>query len=145
MPLIESDTIVAFLNDKDPFHNNAKEIFKRINSGKLNAKISSVSLIELQLIYKSKQIEYQFEKDLIEFQSIKNLEWASLSIEGCLSAFYVRKTYGLTFFDSLHIGIALNLDKLIISQDQKYNSISGLKKIPINDFKSSKEQNQKET
>ena len=115
------------------------QIFNRINEGKLDAKFSSVSLIEIQLIYKSKEIEYEFEKDLREFNGIKNLEWAPLNVESCLSAFYVRKTYNLSFFDSLHVGIALNLDKEIISQDRKYNDIIGLKKIPIKEFKSSDE------
>ena len=73
MPLVETDTIIGFLNKKDRFHKEATLIFKKINQGELEAKISSVSLIELQLIYKSKNIEFQFEYDLAEFQAIKNI------------------------------------------------------------------------
>jgi len=139
MPLIETDTLVAFLNKKDSYHENAKEIIKRISKGELDVKASSVSLIELQLIYKSKQIEYEFETDLGELQSIKNLEWASIDVESCLSALYFRKTYNLSFFDSLHVGIAINLDKKIISQDQAYDNIAGLKKIPLTYYKTIKQ------
>ena len=100
MPLIETDTIIAFLNKRDNFHEEANLIFKAINSADLNIKISSVSLIEVQLIYKSKQIEFQFEFDLAEFQSIENLDWAPLDVESSLTALYCRKRYDLSFFDS---------------------------------------------
>ncbi len=135
MPLIETDTIVAFINNNDPYHKNAKEIIKRVSKGELNVKTSSVSLIELQLIYKSKQIEYEFEMDLVELQSIKNMEWAPINVESCLSAMYFRKTYNLSFFDSLHVGIAINQDKTIIAQDEAYDNIAGLKKIPLTQYK----------
>ena len=135
MPLIETDTIIGFLNKRDKFHKEANLIFKKINKKQLDVVISSVSLIELQLIYKSKQIEFQFEFDLAEFQAIRNLEWAPLNIESSLAAINFRKRYDLTFFDSLHVGIAINLDKQIISQDKKYDNIAGLKRIPLMDFK----------
>lgn len=135
MPLIETDTILSFLNKGDRFHKEANLIFKKINDGELDAFISSVSLIELQLIYKSKQIEFEFEFDLAQFQSINNLKWASLDVEGSLTALDLRKRCNLTFFDSLHVGIVLNLDKQIISQDKKYDNIAGLKRIPLSDVK----------
>ena len=131
MPLVETDTIIGFLNKKDRFHKEATLIFKKINQGELEAKISSVSLIELQLIYKSKNIEFQFEYDLAEFQAIKNIHWASLDVESSLTALNFRKRYDLSFFDSLHVGIAINLDKKIISQDKRYDEIKGLTKIPL--------------
>lgn len=131
MPLIETDTIIGFLNKGDIFHEESNEIFEKISNGELDAEISSVSLIELQLVYKSKKIEYQFEFDLAEFQAIKNLKWAPLTVVSSLTAINLRKRYNLTFFDSLHVGIAFNLDMQIISQDKKYDNISGLKRIPL--------------
>jgi len=131
LPLIETDTIIGFLNKGDIFHEESNEIFEKISNGELDAEISSVSLIELQLIYKSKKIEYQFEFDLAEFQAIKNLKWAPLTVVSSLTAINLRKRYNLTFFDSLHVGIAFNLDNQIISQDKKYDNISGLKRIPL--------------
>lgn len=135
MPLIETDTIYAFLNKNDAYHEFADTIFNMINDGKLSVKISSVSLIELQLIYKSKEIEYEFEMDLIDLQRINNINWASLDVTSSLTAIYLRKNYELSFFDSLHIGIAINLDKQIISQDKIYDKIPGLKRISLTDFK----------
>ncbi len=134
MPLIETDLLYSFLNANDINHKFANNIMLQVNSGELVVKFSSVSLIELQLIYKSKKIEYEFELDLVELQRIKNIEWALLDTISSLTAIYFRKKYNLSFFDSLHVGIAINLDKQIISQDKEYDNIAGLKRIPLNYF-----------
>ena len=134
MPLIETDLLYSFLNANDINHKFANNIILQVNSGELAVKFSSVSLIELQLIYKSKKIEYEFELDLVELQRIKNIEWALLDTISSLTAIHIRKKYDLSFFDSLHVGIAINLDKQIISQDREYDNIAGLKRIPLNSF-----------
>lgn len=134
MPLIETDVIIGFLNRGYRYHREARLLFEKISQGELKASISSVSLIEMQLIYKSKEIEFQFEFDLAEFQAINNLKWAPLDVKSSLSAISFRKRYNLSFFDSLHVGIAVNLDKRIISEDKKYDNISGLSKISLKDF-----------
>jgi len=134
MPLIETDTLYSFLNANDINHKFAEKIILRVNNGELNVKFSSVSLIELQLIYKSKGIEYEFEFDLVEFQRIKNIEWALLDAISSLTAIHLRKKYNLSFFDSLHVGIAITLDKQIISQDKEYDKIIGLQRIPLTSF-----------
>ena len=134
MPLIETDLLYSFLNANDINHTFANSIILQVNSGELAVKFSSVSLIELQLIYKSKKIEYEFELDLVELQRIKNIEWALLDTISSLTAIHLRKKYNLSFFDSLHVGIAISLDKQIISQDKEYDSIAGLKRIPLNYF-----------
>ncbi|GAH53469.1 unnamed protein product, partial [marine sediment metagenome] len=86
MPLIETDTLYAFLNANDVNHKFANNILVQVNKGELEANFSSVSLIELQLIYKSKNIEYDFEFDLVELQRIKNLIWAPLDAISSLTA-----------------------------------------------------------
>ncbi len=134
MPLIETDLLYSFLNANDINHTFANSIILQVNSGELAVKFSSVSLIELQLIYKSKKIEYEFELDLVELQRIKNIEWALLDTISSLTAIHLRKKYNLSFFDSLHVGIAISLDKQIISQDKEYDNIAGLKRIPLNSF-----------
>ena len=134
MPLIETDTLYSFLNANDANHKFAEIIILRVNNGDLDVKFSSVSLIELQLIYKSKGIEYEFELDLVELQRIKNIEWTLLDTISSLTAIHLRKKYNLSFFDSLHVGIAITLDKQIISQDKEYDKIIGLQRIPLNSF-----------
>lgn len=134
MPLIETDLLYSFLNANDINHQFANNVILRVNSGDLEVKFSSVSLIELQLIYKSRNIEFEFELDLAEFQRIKNVEWAVLDPISALTAIHLRKKYNLSFFDSLHVGMAINLDKQLISQDKEYDLVSGLKRIPLTNF-----------
>ena len=126
------DLLYSFLNANDITDTFVNSIISRVNNGKLAVKFSSVSLIELKLIIKSKKIEYEFELDLVELQRIKNIEWALLDTISSLTAIHLRKKYNLSFFDSLHVGIAINLDKQIISQDKEYDNIAGLKRIPLN-------------
>ncbi len=126
------DLLYSFLNANDITDTFVNSIISRVNNGKLAVKFSSVSLIELKLIIKSKKIEYEFELDLVELQRIKNIEWALLDTISSLTAIHLRKKYNLSFFDSLHVGIAISLDKQIISQDKEYDNIAGLKRIPLN-------------
>ena len=134
MPLVETYTLYAFLNRNDIYHKFANNFMSKMNKGEFEAKFSSVSLIEIQLIYKSKEIEYEFEADLVELQRIKNIEWAPLNTASSLTAIYLRKKYSLSFFDSLHVGIAINFDRQIISQDSEYDKIKGLNRIPLTSF-----------
>ncbi|KKL66894.1 hypothetical protein LCGC14_2140420 [marine sediment metagenome] len=134
MPLVETDTFYAFLNRNDIYHKFANNFMSKINKGEFEAKFSSVSLIEIQLIYKSKEIEYEFEADLVELQRIKNIEWAPLNTASSFTAIYLRKKYNLSFFDSLYVGIVINFDKQIISQDSEYDKIKGLNRIPLTSF-----------
>ena len=134
MPLIETDLLYSFLNANDINHKFANNIILRVHNSELEVKFSSVSLVELQLIYKLKNIEYEFELDLVELQRIKNIEWALLDTISSLTAIHIRKKYNLSFFDSLHVGIAINLDKQIISQDKEYDKIMDLKRIPLKTF-----------
>jgi len=126
------DLLYSFLNANDITDTFLNNIISRVNNGKRAVKFSSVSLIELKLIIKSKKIEYEFELDLVELQRIKNIEWVLLDTISSLTAIHLRKKYNLSFFDSLHVGITINLDKQIISQDKEYDNTAGLKRIPLN-------------
>lgn len=134
MPLVETDTIYAFLNKKDKYHKCASYIFKKINEGVFNAKFSIISLIELKYIYKNYNIENEFEIDIGNLQGIKNIEFALLNIENFLTALRLYRIHNINFYNSLHAGIAINLDSLIISEDKEFDIVSGLKRIPLSDF-----------
>jgi len=46
MPLLENDTIFAYLNEYDPNHKIAEKIFQKLQNGEIKVEISSVSLIK---------------------------------------------------------------------------------------------------
>ena len=64
MPLLENDVIFAYLNEYDPNHEVAERTFKKLYDGEISMEISSVSLIEMELIYRSEKMEDKLLKDL---------------------------------------------------------------------------------
>jgi predicted nucleic acid-binding protein len=74
MPLMENDIIFAYLNKQDPNHQVAKKIFYKLKTGELSVEISSVSLIEMELIYKSEKMEDKLLQDLAALVALPNVE-----------------------------------------------------------------------
>jgi len=64
MPLLENDVIFTYLNEYDPNHEIAERTFKKLYDGEISMEISSVSLIEMELIYRSEKMEDKPLKDL---------------------------------------------------------------------------------
>ncbi|MBN1802072.1 MAG: type II toxin-antitoxin system VapC family toxin [Candidatus Lokiarchaeota archaeon] len=134
MPLIDTSTIFSFLNKNSEYHQYATQVMEKISHGKDLINISTVSIVELHFIYKAHGVDEGFEKDLSELRSLRNLTWTSLDVASTLTAMAIKKAYKLSFFNALHAGIAINLDKQIISQDKEFDQIKGLIKIPLLSF-----------
>ncbi|MGC9203335.1 MAG: hypothetical protein ACP5HX_11795, partial [Thermoproteota archaeon] len=64
MPLLENDVIFAYLNEYDSNHTIVERIFQKLKDGEINVEISSVSLLEMELIYRSEKMEDKLLKDL---------------------------------------------------------------------------------
>jgi len=129
MPLLENDVIFAFLNEYDPNHTVAEKIFQKIRSGDVRVVISSVSLIEMELIYKSERMEDKLLKGLAAIAALPNVEYVALTPDIAVASAYLRQTIDLTFFDSHYAATALNLDGKIISFDQSYERVHGLTRV----------------
>jgi len=71
----------------------------------MKVEISTVTLLELELIYKSNKLEHP---------------------EIILSSIHLGQTHGMTFFDSHYAATALNSDRVIISKDRAYSGIPRL-------------------
>ena len=129
MPLIENDVTFAFLNEADPKFKSADRIFRRIRSGSLKVSLSSVALVEMELVYRSEGREEGLLKDMAALASIPNAEFEPLTPDVALSAVYLRQTFHLGFFDSHYAATAMKLDRTIISFDRAYDDVKGLKRI----------------
>ncbi|MDK2383914.1 MAG: hypothetical protein QI199_03770, partial [Candidatus Korarchaeota archaeon] len=57
MVLIENDVIFAYMNENDEKHRIAEKIFHKLQEGRLKLDISGVTLLEIELIYKSQKLE----------------------------------------------------------------------------------------
>jgi len=129
MPLLENDTIFAYLNEYDPKHAIAEKIFQKLQNEEIKVEISSVSLIEMELIYRSEKIEDKLLKDLAAIAALPNVKYIALTPDVAVASVYLRQTLNLTFFDSHYAATALNLDRKVISFDQVYDRIPGLTRI----------------
>jgi len=129
MPVIEVDMLIAFVNVLDRYHKVASRLIDRIVSGKIrNVKVAASAYLEYELILRSKGYsEEDIREDLYYFKNLANLGEAPLTVDVLLKALELREKYGLTFFDSLHGATALLLDGVIISVDEDYSKIEGLK------------------
>ncbi|MBS7652229.1 MAG: type II toxin-antitoxin system VapC family toxin [Candidatus Bathyarchaeia archaeon] len=126
MPLLENDVIFAYLNEYDPNHTIAERIFQKLQNGEISVEISSVSLIEMELIYRSEKMEDRLLKDLAAIAALPNVKYIALTPDVAVASVYLRQNFNLTFFDSHYAATALNLDREIISFDQAYNRVPGL-------------------
>jgi len=129
MPLLENDVIFAYLNEYDPSHKIAERIFKKMQKGEVGVEISSVSLIEMELTYRSEKMEDSLLKDLAAVAALPNVRYIALTPDVAVASAYLRQTLNLTFFDSHYAATALNLDRKIISFDQAYDAVPGLTRI----------------
>ena len=128
VPLLETDLIWAYLNREDRYHDNAKTIFSSIKQG-VRYSVSSLSLIELELIYKSNHLEEHLARHIAALSTLPNISYANLSVDIVLSSIYLRMTHGLSFFDSHYAATALQGDAQIMSTDQAYEKVPGLKRL----------------
>ncbi len=127
--LMENDVIFAFLNRLDKNHDIAHAIFRKIRDGELKIMVSSVSLLEMEFIYRSEKRESQMFRDLAALASFENITFVPLTLEIVLTSIYIRREYGLSFFDSHYAATALSLDGKIVSFDKAYEGVRGLQRI----------------
>lgn len=129
MPAIENDVIFAYLNESDINFKVAERLFGKLKAGSLTVSISSVALVEMELIYRSERKEDALLRDMAALASLPHTHFEPLTPEVVLSAVFLRQTYDLGFFDSHYAATALNLDRRILSFDRAYDRIKGLKRI----------------
>jgi predicted nucleic acid-binding protein len=129
MPLLENDVIFAYLNEYDSNHTIAERIFQKLQNGEISVEISSVSLIEMELIYRSEKMEAKLLKDLAAVAALPHVKYIALTPDVAVASVYLRQTLNLAFFDSHYAATALNLDRKIISFDQAYDKVPGLTRI----------------
>lgn len=129
MPLLENDVIFAYLNEYDRNHRIAERIFQRLRDGSISVEVSSVSLIEMELIYRSEKMEDKLLEDLSAVAALPNVKYVALTPDVTVASVYLRLTLNLSFFDSHYAATALSLDGRIISFDKEYDRVPGLTRI----------------
>ena len=134
MTLLENDVVFAYMNERDPHHAVAEEVFNKLRTAKIQVDISSVSLIEMELIYRSEKRENYLLKDLAAMAALPNVTYVALTPDVAVASVYLRQTLDLAFFDSHYAATALNRDRRIISFDQAYDKVPGLMRVRPDDL-----------
>ena len=127
--LLENDVIFAYLNEYDPKHKTVARIFDMLRAGRLGLQISSVALLEMELIYRSEKVEDRLLRDLAALAALPNVEYVPLTADIAVTATYLRQNKQLSFFDSHYAATSLSLDGKILSYDLAYERIEGIKRI----------------
>ena len=125
MTLLETDLIFAYLNEKDRYHEASTRIFDKIKKGS-EVSISTLSLVELELLYKSSGYQDQIQSHLAILSSLPNIEYSPLSVDIILTSTVLREEHGLSFFDSHYAATAIHGDGKIVSIDQVYTRVPGV-------------------
>jgi predicted nucleic acid-binding protein len=123
--------MIALVNRADALHGVAVKLFEEVARGKLGgAVIPASAYMEYELVLRSRG--YNSEAilgDIEAFRRIENLGEVPLTARVIVEAARLRDKYGLTYFDSLHAASALYHDKTIISTDNAYQKVPGLRTI----------------
>ena len=131
MPVADTELIFA-LNPKDPKHENALRKIKEIP----NLVVPDTAILEFQIVLRSRgRTPSQVRIALLALRQIlsqhKIREADTLSIGLLVNQCELEERYGLSYFDSLIAASALSLDKQIVSNDQAFDKIPNLKRIPL--------------
>ena len=126
MPLLENDVIFAYMNIRDRHHEAAEKIFEALKNGDLTVDVSSVSMLEMELVYRSQGIEDKLLGHLAALAGLPNVRYIPLTPDLVMASVYLRQTLDMTFFDSHYAATALKLDRHIISKDRAYDTVPGL-------------------
>jgi predicted nucleic acid-binding protein len=109
----------------DQYHEASTKIFNKIKKGS-KVSISTLSLVELELIYKSSGLQDQIQRHLAILSSLPNIEYSPLTVDIVLTSTVLGEEHGLTFFDSHYAATAIHGDGKIVSTDEAYTRIPGL-------------------
>jgi len=133
MPVLETDFLKALVDPQDRLHDKAVKALKKVEEGQWY--VASSAFLEFDLLLKKGGLLLEDRVDIFEslkphipLEVVCKLSHETLAIAGRL-----QKTYGFSnfYFDSLHIGTAMEHDQQIVSSDKSFNDVKEVKRIPL--------------
>jgi len=133
MPVLETDFLKALVDPQDRLHDKAVKALKKVEEGQWY--VASSAFLEFDLLLKKGGLSLEDRIDV--FESLKphiplgvvcELSHQTLAIAGRL-----QKAYGFSnfYFDSLHIGTAIEHNQQIVSSDKSFNDVKEVRRIPL--------------
>jgi len=133
MPVLETDFLKALVDPQDRLHDRAVRALKRVEEGQWY--LASSAFLEFDLLLKKGGVSLEDRIDVFEslkphvpLECVCKLSHQTLAIAGRL-----QKAYGFSnfYFDSLHLGTAVEHDGQIVSSDKSFENVGEVKRIPL--------------
>jgi len=131
MPVIDTEVVFA-LNPRDPKHREALRVLREVP--KLT--VPDTVLLEFQAVLRSRgRTPSQVRNALLALHQVLVQygvrEVNTLSTNLLVYQCELEEKYKLSYFDSLIATSALILDRQIVSDDEAFDRVPGLKRIPL--------------
>lgn len=122
---LDTVTIIYFLEKHPRYYQIAKEIFKKIEAGKISANISTLVFTELLVpAYRTKEYKHA-EKIVHILSNFPNLQTIPMSTKISTTAAKIRAMHGLRTPDAIHIATALeSKSRGIITNDKGFQKVA---------------------
>ncbi|MEM4736204.1 MAG: PIN domain-containing protein [Candidatus Thorarchaeota archaeon] len=132
--MIENDMILAFYKRNDQFKERAVRLFSKIERGELGVvMVPSIFSIELFYVLRKTTGTASVRDVVSHIITYPNISVIPSRIDHFVAALFLLETYQLTsIFDAIYAAVALsedNPDHTIVSTDQIYDRVEGLRRI----------------
>lgn len=135
MPVADTDFIFA-INPKDHKHQHAMRLLKEL-SGLM---VPDTAALEFQVVLRARgrspsqvKIALLALHEALTRSNVKEVKTVSMSLLAFQSELEDR--YGLSYFDSLIAASVLTLDRQVVSDDDAFDRVPNLKRIPLSHIK----------
>ncbi len=132
MPLVETDLLKAYLDPEDDLHEASVKALELLR-GRGDYALSSASLVELDLLLKSRGFLKEERKDVFQTLSMRLLKADIIAVrpEVLVNSIVLQGKYRQPhfFFDSLHLGLAMSHDARIVSSDKAFDNVEEVERI----------------
>ncbi len=122
---LEADVLYAYLKPADWL----KAVAERILGKDDKFITSAATVIEIEIV-SLRDFSSDFSLSVLsKLKSIKNLEMLPITTDNLDKAVEVRRSYGLSIFDSIHASVCLINGEKLVSTDPVFDKVTGLERI----------------
>ncbi|MGC8931696.1 MAG: type II toxin-antitoxin system VapC family toxin [Candidatus Methanodesulfokora sp.] len=133
MPIADTEVLFA-MNPRDSMHAKALKALKI-----RGLRVPDTALLEFQIVLRSRGRKP--EEIATALEALENIlaanhvpEQHTLSLRLLINQAEIEKSYGLSYFDSLIAASALAYDGIVLSDDDAFDKVPGLRRISLHDL-----------
>ena len=129
MPVLDTVVLFAALSEADPRHKRAVYYMEKL--GEEGYYVSAMALVEFDIVLKSRGFSYEERMDIFALLAADypHAKISPLSPITFYLAAKIEEEHGLDYFDACVAAEALLLDGVVVSTDEAFDRVAGLKRI----------------